>query len=236
MVLLAALVVNESRVDQPIMLLWQFRSRERSGAYAARMRSLGTMIGFFYFTTLCMQDARFHPAAAGIGFLPMSLVNFAVAMAIPRLSARIPNALLIAGGAAVTLAGIVWLSRAGLGDGPLSPWALPMMLVGAGQGLAFAPLSNAGIARATLTPRPAWSTPPTSSEWLLASASSSPCPGCRHECRWPGCRGRPRQRRPHRQRCHARARPRGRACLHRAGRIPPTGAVVLRGRPRPPAA
>ncbi len=50
-VLLAALVANEAGALQPIMPLRLFRSRERSGAYAARMLYLGAMIGFFYFTT-----------------------------------------------------------------------------------------------------------------------------------------------------------------------------------------
>ena len=143
LVLLAALVVNEGRVEQPIMPLRLFRSRERSGAYAARMLYLGAMIGFFFFK----QDALgFTPLQAGLGFLPMTLVNFVVAMAIPRLAARASNALLLAGGTAVTLVGMFWLSRAGLGDTYLSAVALPMMLVGAGQGFAFAPLTNAGIA------------------------------------------------------------------------------------------
>ena len=68
------------------MPLRLFASRERSGAYAARMLYLGAMIGFFYFTTQLMQDGLgFTPLQAGLGFLPMSLVNFAVAMMIPRL-------------------------------------------------------------------------------------------------------------------------------------------------------
>jgi EmrB/QacA subfamily drug resistance transporter len=147
LVLLAALVVNEARVVQPIMPLRLFRSRERSGAYAARMLYLGAMIGFFFYTTQYLQDAlSFTPLQAGLGFLPMSLVNFAVAMAIPRLGARIPNGVLLAAGTAVTLLGMAWLSRVGVGDAYLSAVALPMVLLGIGQGLAFAPLTNAGIA------------------------------------------------------------------------------------------
>jgi hypothetical protein len=110
------------------------------------MLYLGAMIGFFFFTTQYLQDALgFTPLEAGLGFLPMSLVNFAVALAIPRLGARIPNGVLLAGGTAVTLAGMAWLSRAGVDDAYLSSVALPMVLIGAGQGLAFAPLTNAGI-------------------------------------------------------------------------------------------
>jgi 2,5-diketo-D-gluconate reductase A len=98
-VLLAALVVNESRVAQPIMPLRLFRSRERSGAYGARLLYLGAMIGFFFFTTQYLQDALgFTPLQAGLGFLPMSLVNFAVALAVPRLGARISDGVLLAGG------------------------------------------------------------------------------------------------------------------------------------------
>jgi predicted MFS family arabinose efflux permease len=146
-VLLVALVLNESRALQPIMPLRLFRSRERSGAYAARMLYLGAMIGFFFFTTQYLQDALgFTPLEAGLGFLPMTLVNFVVALANPRLGARVPNGVLLAGGTAVTLAGMAWLSRAGIGDAYLSSVALPMVLIGAGQGLAFAPLTNAGIA------------------------------------------------------------------------------------------
>jgi predicted MFS family arabinose efflux permease len=145
--LLAALVVNESRVAQPIMPLRLFRSRERSGAYGARLLYLGAMIGFFFFTTQYLQDALgFTPLQAGLGFLPMSLANVAVALAVPRLGARISDGVLLAGGTAVTLVGMVWLSRAGLTDAYLTSVASPMVLIGAGQGLAFAPLTNAGIA------------------------------------------------------------------------------------------
>jgi predicted MFS family arabinose efflux permease len=128
------------------MPLRLFANRERSGAYAARLFYLGAMIGFFYFTTQYLQDVLgFTPLQAGLGFLPMTLVNFVVAMSIPRLSARLSNGVLIAGGTALTLAGMVWLSRVGLDDTYLLAVALPMVLVGAGQGLVFAPLTSAGI-------------------------------------------------------------------------------------------
>ncbi|WP_198664457.1 MFS transporter [Jiangella endophytica] len=145
--LLVALVFTQARAEQPIMPLRLFCSWERSGAYAARMLYLGAMIGFFFFTTQYLQDALgFTPLQAGLGFLPMSLVNFVVAMAVPALRARIPNAVLLAGGTALTLTGMAWLSLAGVGAAYPTSVALPMMLVGAGQGLAFAPLTDAGLA------------------------------------------------------------------------------------------
>jgi EmrB/QacA subfamily drug resistance transporter len=149
-VLLVVLMANEWRAEQPIMPLRLFRSRERSGAYAARMLFLGAMIGFFYFTTQYMQGVLgFTPLEAGLGFFPMTVVNFVVAIAVPRLTRLFGNAILLAAGLAVTLAGMAWLSRLGAGDSYLAGVALPMILIGAGQGLAFAPLTSAGISGVT---------------------------------------------------------------------------------------
>ena len=52
-------------------------------------------------------------------------------------------------GIALTLVGMVWLSRLNTGSGYLTGLATPMVLIGAGQGLTFAPLTSAGIAGAT---------------------------------------------------------------------------------------
>ncbi|WP_052436326.1 MFS transporter [Georgenia sp. SUBG003] len=145
-VLLTVLVVHESRAEHPIMPLRLFRSRERSGAYVARMLYLGAMIGFFFFTTQYLQDVLgFSPLQAGAGFFPMTVVNFIVAMAVPRLSSRMPGAALMAAGVTLTLVGMAWLSRLEVGDTYATAVALPMLLIGAGQGLAFAPLTSSGI-------------------------------------------------------------------------------------------
>jgi hypothetical protein len=75
----------------------------------------------------------------------MTVVNFAVAIAVPRLNRRIDSAVLLAGGVALTLGGAGWLSRADAGHGYPVALAIPMLLIGAGQGLAFAPLTSFGI-------------------------------------------------------------------------------------------
>ena len=146
-VLLAALVVNEARVDQPIMPLRLFASRERTGAYLVRMLYLGAMISFFFFTTQFLQGVLgFSPLLAGVAFLPMSAVNFAVALLVTRLVRRAGSAPVLIAGLAATLAGMAWLSRVDAGSGYLTAVALPMVLIGVGQGLAFAPMTSAGLA------------------------------------------------------------------------------------------
>ena len=67
-VLLTLFVLNEANSDQPMMPLKLFASRERSGAYAARMLFLGAMVGFFFFSTQMMQGVLgFTPHAGGPG-------------------------------------------------------------------------------------------------------------------------------------------------------------------------
>ncbi|MDQ0620536.1 MFS transporter [Arthrobacter globiformis] len=145
-VLLIAFVLIERKAAQPIMPLRLFRSRRRTGAYVARFLYLGAMIGFFFFTTQYLQEVLgFDPLQAGFGFLPMTAVNFAVAMSIPRLARRMSGSIPLLAGILITLAGMFWLSRAGVDSGYWTGVALPMVLIGAGQGLAFAPLTSFGI-------------------------------------------------------------------------------------------
>ncbi|MEU4240937.1 MFS transporter [Actinoplanes sp. NPDC026619] len=146
-VLLAALAVNEARAEQPIMPLRLFADRRRTGAYLVRMLYLGAMIGFFFFTSQYLQGVLgFSPLAAGIAFLPMSAVNFAVAVGVNRVVRRFGSPAVLIAGVGITLAGMLWLSRAGAGSDYLAAVALPMVLIGAGQGLAFAPMTSAGLA------------------------------------------------------------------------------------------
>jgi Major Facilitator Superfamily len=146
-VLIAALVLAESRAAEPVMPLRLFASRVRAGAYLARMLYLGAMIGFFFYSTQYLQGVLgFSAFQAGVAFLPMTIVNFAVAMTIPRLTARLGQAVPLTAGVAATLAGMAWLAQIQATSSYWTSVAMPMILIGAGQGLAFAPLTSAGIA------------------------------------------------------------------------------------------
>ena len=148
--LLVTFVLAEARAAQPIMPLRLFGSRIRTGAYLVRLTYLGAMIGFFFFTTQFLQGVLgFTALQAGLAFLPMTLVNFAVALAIPRLVGRAGNTWPLVVGVALTLAGMLWLSRLTPDSVYLTGVALPMLLIGAGQGLAFAPMTTFGIAGAS---------------------------------------------------------------------------------------
>ncbi|HEV7485615.1 MAG TPA: MFS transporter [Thermoanaerobaculia bacterium] len=146
-VLIAILIVNEWRAAQPIMPLRLFASRERSGAYAARILFLGAMMGFWFFMTQYLQSVMgYSPLAAGLAFLPMTIANFIMALAVPRLTQRFGNGRLLAAGLVITLIGMALLSRIHLGIPYAIGIALPMIVIGIGQGASLSPLTASGIA------------------------------------------------------------------------------------------
>jgi EmrB/QacA subfamily drug resistance transporter len=145
--MLAAFVQTERRAGQPITPLRLFRSRERSGAYAARVLLVGGMFGMFFFVTQYLQGVLgFSALQAGLAFLPMSVAMFAVARAVPRYSALLDDGLLLTGGVALALAGMAWLSQISVDTAYFPGLAIPMLLLGIGMGAAFTPLTAAGLA------------------------------------------------------------------------------------------
>lgn len=147
-VLLVVLVLVERTAREPVLVLRLFADRERVGAYLARALLLGSMMGFFLFTSQFVQDERgWSPLAAGLGFFPMTVVNFAVAIAVPRLQRRLPGAVLLVAGLALAAAGTAGLGLVDARSSYVLGIAVPMTLIGAGQGLAFGPLTASGIAR-----------------------------------------------------------------------------------------
>ncbi len=145
--LLAAFVMIERRAPQPIMPLRLFANGARNGAYAARFLFLGAMLGFWFFTTQLLQGVLGYSAfVAGLAFLPTALLNFGVALAVPRLTRRFGNGHLLASGMTLALVGMAWLAWASVHAAHAVGVALPMMLIGAGQGCTLGPLTVAGIA------------------------------------------------------------------------------------------
>lgn len=147
LLLLVAFVAIERRAPRPIMPLRLFSSRQRTGAYAARLLFLGAMAPFWFFTTQFLQSVAGHsPVRAGLAFLPVTVVNFATAMAVPRLTRRFGNANLLVAALVISTIGMAWLGRLSAHSPYLTGIAPPMILLGAGQGGALGPLTAAGIA------------------------------------------------------------------------------------------
>ncbi|WP_234486342.1 hypothetical protein [Streptomyces sp. MBT97] len=100
-------------------------------------------------TTAPQRQAR--PSAegparsAGLAFLPMPLVDFVLAVRVPRLLEWFGRPRVLAAGVVPTAVGMFWLSRLDLHTPCLTGVALPMPVIGAGQGLAPAPMISSGV-------------------------------------------------------------------------------------------
>jgi EmrB/QacA subfamily drug resistance transporter len=145
--LLAAFVRTELRAEQPITPLRLFASRERSGAYAARVLVTGGIFSTFFFLTQFLQGVRGYSAiGAGLAFLPMTLVMFALGRLVPRIIVRVGTTRLLIGGLTIAAVGLTWLSRISTDTSYFPQIAVPLALLGVGMGIAFTPLTSAGVA------------------------------------------------------------------------------------------
>jgi EmrB/QacA subfamily drug resistance transporter len=145
--LLATFVAVERRAVQPVTPLRLFATRQRAGAYLARMLLVGGMFSMFFFLSQYLQGVRgFSPLQAGLGFLPMTAVMFSTVRFVPRMSARWGDARLLVGGVSVALVGMAWLSRLDVGTPFFPDIVLPLVLLGLGMGSALAPLTGAALA------------------------------------------------------------------------------------------
>ena len=146
-VLLVTFILNETRAAQPITPLRLFADRARSGSFAARLLVVAGMFGMFFFLTQFLQDVLgFGPLRAGLAFLPMTLLLFAVSRLAPRLIPLVGGWRLMLAGMIPVMAGMAWLSRVSPGTDYWSGVFGPMVLLGVGMGVVFVPLTTASLA------------------------------------------------------------------------------------------
>jgi len=145
-VLLAAFLLTETRAPQPITPLRLFTDVSRSGSYAARLLLVAGMFGMFFFLTQFLQDVLgFSPLRAGIAFLPMTIMLFAVSRAVPRLLPRFGGKRLMIIGMLPVILGMAWLSRVSPATSYWTGVIEPMLLFGAGMGIVFVPLTSVSL-------------------------------------------------------------------------------------------
>ena len=128
--LLAAFVLIESRVREPMLPLRLFRRPSFTGAQIAAFSISASMFAVYIYLTLYLQGVLGLSAIeAGLTMLPGTVVNFAVAGATAQIMERgVRPGALVSAGLALTAAGMVLMTLAGVE----SSWVtmLPGMLVG----------------------------------------------------------------------------------------------------------
>lgn len=135
---------HESSAKEPLLPLGLFKNRRRNTILASRFLLVGSVMSFFFFATQLFQDTMgMNALRAGLAFIPLSLLQFASAAMVPRLSrAGVSDSMLTVIGFAIMVIGM-----AGLAFVPNTMIALilPIVLVGFGQGFAFGPMTALAV-------------------------------------------------------------------------------------------
>jgi EmrB/QacA subfamily drug resistance transporter len=145
-VLVAAFVVVEFKVRNPLLPMRLVLDRNRGGAYLTSTLVGAGLIGSFFFLSLYFQEVLgYTPVSAGFASLPTTLGVLIAAGVASALVPRIgPKPLMVLGGL-LAAGGLFLLSFLDVGT---SFWALPFpgqLLLGLGLGFTFVPLSNLAL-------------------------------------------------------------------------------------------
>jgi EmrB/QacA subfamily drug resistance transporter len=144
-VLIVLFVVVERRQRRPMLDLTLFRRPAFAGASLVALCISASMFAMFLYLTLYIQDVLgYSPLQAGLRFLPITLLSFAVAPVAGRLSVRVPVRLLLGVGLLLVSAGLLAMTAVDASSG----WTtlIPgFVLAGAGVGLINPPLASTAV-------------------------------------------------------------------------------------------
>jgi EmrB/QacA subfamily drug resistance transporter len=149
--LLTAFVGRQARIENPLMPLRLFRSRDVTAANLVMALLVVGFFGMFFLGALYMQGILgYSPLQVGLAFLPSCIVmgTLSLGYAEKLIMGIGPKAALIAGLSSAA-AGLVLFSRAPVDAIYLTELAPVMLLLGAGAGLCFPALMTLAMSGAT---------------------------------------------------------------------------------------
>jgi EmrB/QacA subfamily drug resistance transporter len=149
--LVAAFVLRQARIANPLMPLRLFRSRNVSGANVVQALVVAGMFGMFFLGALYMQRILgYNPLEVGLAFLPATLAMGTMSLRVSdRVNMRFgPRSVLIP--ALVLIgAGLLLFARTPVDGSYFVDLLPPMVLLGIGAGLAFPALMMLAMSGAT---------------------------------------------------------------------------------------
>lgn len=143
-ILLGTFASIQRRAKFPLLPLRLILDRNRGGSLVAMLIAGSGMFGVFLFLTYYLQETlHFSPVLTGVAFLPMVFsltitAQLSNIVLLPRLGPRplIPVGMLMASGA------LFWLTKLGIASSYALHIFPPLVLLGLGIGLVFAPAMN----------------------------------------------------------------------------------------------
>ncbi len=143
--LLVVFVVAERVQSRPMLDLSLFKRPAFTGASIVAFSVSASIFAMFLYLTLYIQDVLGYSALqAGLRFLPVTLLSFAVAPVAGKLSVRMPVRLLLGAGLLLVAAGLLAMTALDATSG----WTtlIPgFVLAGAGVGMINPPLASTAI-------------------------------------------------------------------------------------------
>jgi EmrB/QacA subfamily drug resistance transporter len=142
---LIALLIVESRREEPLIELRFFRSAPFSGATLIAISGFAALGGFLFLNTLYLQDVRdFSALRAGLATLPMALATVVCSPLSGRLvGSRGPRLPLVVAGIAMTASSLLMVGLRP--DTPLWQLLLAYLVFGLGFGMLNAPITNTAV-------------------------------------------------------------------------------------------
>ena len=148
---LAAFVIAERRVAYPLLPPRVVLDRNRGGSYSALLLAPIGLFSVFLFLTYCLETTQgYSPIRTGLAFLPLTVTVLLSAgvsntVLLPRVSPR----LLVPAGLLLAAAGMALMTRISLHSSYASPVLPPLLLIGLGLGMVFAPCYSLGTSGVT---------------------------------------------------------------------------------------
>lgn len=139
-------ILWERKNSSPILPLALFQNKIRSGAYATRLLFMMAMLPFWFFLPQMMQSQYgFSALESGFAFLPLTIVNFIIAMQLPKLTGKFGNNRVLLIGEIILAIGLILLAISNPVNGYWQTVFVPMIILGLGQGLILAPVTSSGV-------------------------------------------------------------------------------------------
>jgi EmrB/QacA subfamily drug resistance transporter len=146
-VLLGAFLVIEARTRGPLLPLGIFRLRTLTASNGVGLLIGMSLFSMFFFLSLYMQQVLGYDALkSGLSYLPLALMIIGSAGAASQLTTRLGFKPVLMGGMLLVAIGLVWLSQVPVDGTYLADLLGPMIVVGAGLGFAFVPVTIGAVA------------------------------------------------------------------------------------------
>lgn len=152
LILLVIFYFYEKQFSVPVMPLELYKNKVRLGAYLVRLLFMMALLPYWFLLPQQLGAQYGYSAfESGMAFIPLTVFQFGTALCIANWTKRFGNGRVLLVGEIVLLAGLVWAALADWTQGYWIAIAAPMCIIGIGSAMIVAPVTAAGIHKASNT-------------------------------------------------------------------------------------